>query len=201
MSESKRRRAEIEGLKRAHERWVSGLTPAEHIVAEVSERAYIRIVERKGLVSGCYLLAFFLHELFEEKYGIKVDLIVGWMNDGEWAGVASHAWLEMGGKKVDIALGRTDRPHDQPPGDVVILDRVIRPGIARYTYYREPPGEALTWISDSIARGELPAWVVEEKNREHAQMLHLSKTREGVQTYLRECPSDRSYPALARLLE
>lgn len=201
MSESKRRKAEIEELKQSHEQWVSELTPEERVVAAISERAHARIVRRMELVSACYLLAFFLHELFAEDYGIRTDLIVGWINDGEWPGVASHAWLEMGGKKIDISLGKMDLPESQPVGDVIVLDRVVRPGAARYTYYREAPAEALAYIDEAIRKGEIPAAIVEAKNLEHAYMLELSKTPGGVKRYLSGAPPGRSYSALQRILQ
>ncbi len=201
MSESRRRKAEIAEIKRAHQQWLDGLSTAERVVAEVCERAYVNIVERRGLVAGCYLLAFFLHELFEEKHGISTELVVGWINDGEWSGVASHAWLETNGKKIDLALGRMDMPEAQPTGDVIILDHVLRRGAAHYTYYREAPADATAAIEAGIQSGELPRWIVDSKNTEHAHVLELSKTREGVKTYLLGAPSDRAYSALARAVD
>jgi hypothetical protein len=36
--------------------------------------------------------------------GIENKLMVGWVNDGETDAMASHAWIEIGSKKIDIAL-------------------------------------------------------------------------------------------------
>jgi hypothetical protein len=200
MSESKRRKAEIDRLKQAEREWLGSLAPAEQKSADVARRAHVQLVERRGLVGGCYLLAFFLNELLHDKYSIETDLVVGWVNDGSWPGVTSHAWIELGGKKIDIALTRTEFPESQLPGDLLILDRVVRAGVAKYRYYREPPPEALTYIQQSLQAGELPKEIVEAKNREHLHVLELSNSREGILTFLRGSPSDRAYDVLARLV-
>ena len=201
MSESRRRKAEIAEIKRAHQQWLDGLSTAERVVAEVCERAYVNIVERRGLVAGCYLLAVFLHEKFEEKHRIFTGLVLGWVNDGERSGGASPAWVGMNGKKIDFALGRVDMPEGQPTRDAIILDHVLRRGAAHYTYYREAPADATAAIEAGIQSGELQRWIVESKNTEHAHVLELSKTREGVKTYLLGAPSDRAYSVLARAVD
>ena len=198
MGEAKRRKAEIERLKRAEEEWLIGLTPAERTVAEVARRTHAQLVERRGLIGGCYLLAFFLNELLQSKYSIETELVVGWVNDGTWPGVASHAWIEFGGKKTDISLTRTELPESQIPGDLIILDRVIRPGAAKYVYYREAPPEALQHIQQLVRLGDFPLDGVEAKDREHAYVSDLSKTREGIRTYFGRNPPDRTFEALAR---
>jgi hypothetical protein len=201
MGEAKRRKLEIERLKREDQEWVNNLTPAERTAAQVSQRAYTQIVERKGLVSGCYLLAFFLHEMLHSKYSIQTELIVGWINDGTWPGVGSHAWIELGGKKIDISLTLTEHRDAQPPGDLIVLDRVLRPGTTKYTYCREPTAEAAAFMEAVVRDGVVPSEVVEEKNREHAYVSRMAKTRDGILTYLNEAPPDRTFRVLERLVD
>ena len=142
MGEANRRKAEIDRLKQQEQQWLAGLTPAERTAAEVAARTHSRLVERRGLTGGCYLLAFFLKELLHSKYSVQTDLVVGWVNDGDWPGVTSHAWIELGGKKIEISLTRTEIPESQLPGDLLILDRIVRPGVAKYTYHRTPPSRS-----------------------------------------------------------
>src|SRR5260370_14820953 len=110
MGEAKRRKAEIERLQGADDAWRATLSPIEMQAATIAELAHRRIVEDRGLVSGCYLLAFFLHRYMRNR-GIETKLIVGWVNDGETDARASHAWIEIGGQKIDIALTHTDFPE------------------------------------------------------------------------------------------
>jgi hypothetical protein len=200
MGESRRRKAEIESLKRAQDQWLAGLTPAERTAAEVSERTHTRLVERKGLVGGCYLLAFFLNELLHTGYSVETELVVGWVNDGTWPGLASHAWVELGGKKIDISVTQTDVADSQLTGDLLILDRVVRPGAAKYAYYREAPDKAVEYVQQAVRSGDLPAEAVESKTQEHAYIAGLARTREGIRTYFTRNPPDRTFEALARIV-
>jgi hypothetical protein len=45
----------------------------------VAQQTHTQLVERKGLVGDCHLLAFFLNELLHSKYSIETDLVVGWV--------------------------------------------------------------------------------------------------------------------------
>lgn len=201
MGEARRRKAEIGWLKEAEEAWLRSLKPAERTVADVARRTHKELVERRGLIGGCYLLAFFLNELLLSKYSIETDLIVGWVNDGTWPGAASHAWVEMGGRKIDISLTRTELPEIQPAGDLLILDRAVRPDGVKYTYYREPPREALEYVDQMVRDGHFPRDAVEAKNHEHNYVLGLSKTREGIRTYLGRSPPDRTFEALLKIVD
>jgi hypothetical protein len=200
MGEAQRRKAEIARLKQAEQEWFLSLTPTERTAADVARRAHTQLVERRGLVAACYLLAFFLNELLRSKHAIETDLVVGWANDGSWPGVTSHAWIELGGKKIDISTTKTDMPESHPPGDLLILDRVVRPGIARYAYYREPPPEALAHVEALARQWDLPDDAVDAKSREHEYVLGLSKTRQGILTYFSRNPPDRQFEALARAI-
>ena len=48
----------------------------------------------------CYRISFFLQEFLSEKNGISVDIVIGYVNDGESEIMASHAWLEYESKKI-----------------------------------------------------------------------------------------------------
>lgn len=200
MGEAKRRKAEIQALQSAHQEWLAGLLPTERTGADVALQAYERIVQRKSLVGGCYLLAFFLHEYLHSQRQIQTELVVGWVNDGTWPGMASHAWIELGGKKIDISLVRTEHPDAQVPGDLIILDRIIRPGKARYTYYRERSVEALAHLQQAIRDGYLTAEATERKDKEHSHVLAMSRSPASVRQFLDSAPADRNFRALAALM-
>ncbi len=49
-----------------------------------------------------YRISFFLQEFLRETHDISVDVVVGYVNDGESDIMASHAWLEYNGKKLTL---------------------------------------------------------------------------------------------------
>jgi hypothetical protein len=202
VGEANRRKSEISRLKQESEQWRISLSSDERIVATIGELVYERIVEHSGLVSGCYLLAFFLHEYLRSRHRIESELIVGWVNDGTWDGLTSHGWIEVGRKKVDISLHRTEYPEACPPGDLIILDRIMRPGKAKYTYHRERSAQSLS-TAQEWARGDASrqqALIL--KDQEHEYLFGLSKTNAGVSTYLNSVvPADRRYNALSEMIE
>jgi hypothetical protein len=197
MGEANRRKAEVERLKNADNEWLASLNPTERTVAQVCMRAHAQIVKRAKLVGGCYLLAFFLNELLQARYSIQTDLVVGWVNDGTWAGVGSHAWIELGARKIDIALTLTEHPEAQPSGELIVFDRILRRGATKYTYYRDPPVDALTYIEQRVRAGKIERRIVEEKEREHAYVSDMAKTREGILALLSQAPPNRNFEALA----
>lgn len=133
MGQAKRRSKELEELKGAEERWLATLSPEESVAARISRQAYEHIVVRHQLTGGCYLLAFFPNQYLRKVHQITTEIVVGWINDGTWEGMASHAWLLINGKKIDIALALTEHPDAQIPGDLIILDRIVQRGKARYS--------------------------------------------------------------------
>lgn len=200
MGDAKRRRAEIEKLKSASDAWRSTLTPAELKAASIAERAHSNLVERQKLIGACYLLAFFLRRYMREN-GIKAEAIVGWVNDGTTSLMISHAWIEVGGKKIDIALTLTEDPDVQLPGPLLILDQVIRRGKVAYTYHRAQTAEALSALAE-LRKAAPPrvADFLDRKTAEHLKMEATAKSESLMNAYLDAAPTDRNYAALARAL-
>lgn len=200
MGEAKRRKAEIEKLKNATADWYTTLSQSELQAAKIAELAYARIVEDQRLTGGCYLLAFFLCKYMRAR-GLNAEAIVGWVNDGTSEIMASHAWVEMGGKKIDISLTRTDDEEVQPPGPLLILDRVFRPGRVTYTYHRQQSPESLHEVAK--LRDSAPAYVIQainQKMSEHLKMEATAKQASLIEAYLEAAPRNRNYDALAKML-
>lgn len=200
MGEERRRRAEREQQRRAQEEWLATLPPAEHTAATVSQRAFERIVLRRGFVGSCYLLAFFLNRFLRTQHDIATEVIVGWVNDGTWFGMASHAWILLNGKKIDIALALTEDSDAQPSGDLIILDRVVRTGQVRYSYHREQPPESIAYLQKLVREGDLSSEAVAFKDREHAIAQRVAASPEGIAAFLDAAPPDRNYRALVQVL-
>ena len=197
MGETQRRKVEIDRLKREYADWLETLTQTEREVALVAKRAHERIIEGRRLFGGCYLLAFFLYQYLKLEKGIETTAVVGWVNDGTTPLMISHAWIELGGKKTDIALTHTEHPDAQLSGELILLDHTIRSGKAKYTYHRERSKESMVELLK--LRGVAPV-VVAHKEEEHLQMEAISKSDLLIQTYLNAAPPDRNYKALTQML-
>jgi hypothetical protein len=190
MGEAKKKAAALAG-------WQDKLSPEERIVSAVSQAAYDKIVRRLGAIGVCYRISFFLTEFLLQEHGIRIEPIVGYVNDGESEVMASHAWVEFGGKKIDLSLTLTERPHVQPPGPLVILDRQFKFGRAAYTYHRERSPAALRRVEELM---RVPAYneVVLHKEAEHRQMEAIARSPTLIRVYLDAAPDGLGYEELAR---
>jgi hypothetical protein len=200
VGEAKRRRKEIEKLKGAEEKWLATLSPDESAAARISRQAYEHIVIRHQLTGGCYLLAFFLNQYLRKMHHIATNIVVGWINDGTWEGMASHAWLLLNGKKIDIALAMTEHPDAQIPGDLIILDRIVQQGKAHYSYHREESAESRAYVKSRVREGSFPSELIEQKDREHAMVKNAAASEEGIASFLNSAPANRNYEALSHMM-
>ncbi|UDM18913.1 hypothetical protein [Vogesella sp. XCS3] len=197
MGEAARRKAEILVIKAQGDIWLAGLSSEEKAIAAVAQRTYDGIVGRLGMTEGCYNLAFFLQAYLQRVHGIKVDVVVGWVNDGQWGGATSHAWIEYQGKKIDISLNKTSNPEAAPPGDMIILDRVVHPGKVSYTYWPTLPDHAAAVLSEMAADHPEVGAIIDHKNREHERMQALARMPGGADLYFKDAPPNCSYSFLA----
>jgi hypothetical protein len=198
MGEAKRRKAEIDALRRASTEWREGLTPSEVIIADVAERLHQRLVIERGFVGGCYHLAFFLRIYLRRQHGIDVTPIVGYVNDGTGPIMASHAWVEFNGKKTDLSLSRTEHAAFQPTGAFIVLDHVVRKGETIHTYHLERSAEVLIAEAELAKTGERARRAVEQKDAEHALMLSRVADDASIERYLAAAPANLNYEALAQ---
>lgn len=197
MGEAKRRAKEIAVLKERVDAWRAGLTPTEIVIAETAERLDARLVRGVPFTEGCYHLAFFMtHHLALQ--GITVKPVIGWINDGQWDGVASHAWIEYDGKITDASLTCTSHPEAVPTGALIVQGFVLRPGQASYTYFQNEAPEAermRKWVASQ------PQWasIQAHKEAEHQQMLKIAQ--DGLfEHYLTMAPVGSRYADIAKLI-
>lgn len=200
MGEASRRKAEINQLKERNSIWFNSLSETERVVADVAQRAYEKIVVGMGMTEGCYHLSFFMNAFLRLEHDIETKVVVGWVNDGEWAGAASHAWLIFEGKKVDISLHRTSHPDVQLPGDLIILDHVIKNGQVQYEYWLAMPESAQNALIEMTDRNSYLRDAIANKHVEHARMVSFANSTDGALKYLEGAPTDSSYASLARLI-
>ncbi len=190
MGQAKRRGAEIE-------KWLASLSPEEAQVADAAQRLLVRFIDPREATGMCYRLTYFLHLYLTEK-GIETTPIIGYVNDGTDDVFMSHAWLEYGGKKIDLTLGRPERPELNPAGDILLLDFPVRRA-RKYSYHLTKSAEAIAveseWLKDP--RG---AAVVRHKTAEHEAMEKRAKSEAEMRAFLDLAPDGFTYDRLASII-
>lgn len=198
MSEAKRRKKEIEALKADVTAWKKSLDVQEKEILDLAVKLDEKLVRGMKFYEGCYHLAFFMSKYLHE-IGIKVKPVIGWVNDGTWDGVASHAWIEYQGKKTDVSLGYTLRPDAQPTGSMIVHDRPIRKGMAMYCYFRNDDKDALERLEKLRADPQFSRMVM-EKDAQHRYMLSIAESG-NFDTYLSQAPAGLRYHDICELLK
>lgn len=198
MGEAKRRSAEISKLKEAEKSWRESLSDQESEILLLAKRLDERLVRGRQFSEGCYHLAFFMTHYLSNK-NIEVTPIIGWVNDGAWEGLASHAWIEFEGKKIDASLTYTSHGEAQPTGNLIVLDHVLRKGAANYTYYKnDDPAvkDKLDWMKS------IPEFkdVFSHKETEHQEMMAIANDNK-IKEYLSLAPQGGRYKDIADLIE
>lgn len=199
MGEAKRRAGEIARLKAEMADWKDALVGAEKEILTLAERLDERLVRGQKFSQGCYHLAFFM-TLYLRERGIEVEPVIGWVNDGTWKGVTSHAWVEFMGRKTDASLGCTQDPALQPTGGLLVLDKIIRKGMADYRYFKndDPAVQAGIEYMHSHPDPDLRAGIA-FKEQQHRKMLDIAQNDE-IAAYLSKAPAWGRYENLSNLV-
>ena len=198
MGEAKRRKAEIAGQKILHDIWRASLSSDEQTISKVAERLDERLIRGMNFIGGCYHLAFFMTRYFASQ-GILVKPVVGWVNDGQWDGMTSHAWIEYEGKRTDISLNRSEYPEFQPPGATIVLDHFIRPGVVEYSYFIHGDSIVEMALAKMRTSGNYDD-VLPYKEAEHQRMLQIAVSDNEMDAYLRMAPRNTNFEALSALI-
>jgi hypothetical protein len=80
---------------------------------------------------------------------------------------------------------------------LVILDRNVTTGRALYTYRRERSAAAKR-AAEALMKDPRFGHLIRAKEREHEQMLTISKTPAAIRAYLDGAPDGLDYEALAQ---
>jgi hypothetical protein len=182
----------------AAEAWRNALPKQQKVIAEVCERVFGRFVVPAKATGMCYRLAFFLTTLLRVEHGIEVEPGVGYVNDGDGEAMASHAWIEFANKRTDLSLAFTEHPDVQHPGEVLILDRVVRAG-HRYTYHRSRTPTALAAAAYAASDTRF-AEALAQKEAEHIAMVARAKYSQLMRAYLDAAPDGFDFERLAGLV-
>lgn len=195
MGQARQKKLAGQSFEQLYQEWISTLSNEEVAIADVASQVHKKIVKEGGMTGGCYHLSFFLKRYLKKEKNIDVDVVVGWVGEDSWDGVASHAWVEFKGKKIDIALNNTARPDIVPTGDFILLDRVIRKGGTTYSYHRDIPGYAQRALADMATRPETAA-SLRETHANHARMSSMVDDNNAIDEYLNTVPTGGNYEQL-----
>lgn len=198
MGQARQRKLERQQFDAISGAWLLSLGTEERAIADVATRLHQRVVMQGGMTGGCYHLSFFMKRYLKKQRNIDADVVIGWVGEPSWRGVASHGWLEFAGKKIDIALSRTENPDILPTGDFILLDRVILPGAARYSYHREVPASARETLTSMALTAET-AQESRDIHVRHRRMLAMVDDDEAIDSYLENTPSGLNYRTLTLL--
>jgi hypothetical protein len=191
MGQAKRRGADIQ-------KWLASLSPEERQIADVAQRLLLRFIDPSEATGMCYRLTYFLHLYLVDK-GIKTTPVVGYVNDGTDDAFVSHAWFVYEAKKIDLTLGRAERPDLNPPGDILILDFPFRRA-GKYTYHLAKSAAAIAveneWLMDP--RG---AEIVRQKAAEHEVMERRALNPQDMRVFLDQAPDGLTYSRLASIID
>lgn len=198
MGQARQRKLMAKKIESLDRQWLLSLSSKERAIVDVACRIHQRIVLEGGMWGGCYHLSFFLKRYLKRERNIDVDVVVGWVSEDSWTGVASHCWVEFEGRKIDMALSCTENPQVLPTGGFILLDRVLLQGMADYRYHREVPEQA----EETLIQLALAPETAEESrqaHRQHRQMAAIAADDQAMDTYLSERTGGRDYRTLALL--
>ncbi|MBK8185994.1 MAG: hypothetical protein IPK77_01320 [Cellvibrio sp.] len=174
----------------------------ENEVASFAGKVHRILVKKHGLNSACYLLTFFIYKYCKEVIGIETKIVIGWVNDGTWNGVSSHAWIEYNGKKIDVSLSVTADETISPSGDAVVLDEIIESGSVSYSYFYDVPESAKnTYAQLKKSANQQILNFINSKEKEHKMMKEISRSDTLIDQFFDNAPSSRRYNALKSLVE
>ncbi|MEE1922703.1 hypothetical protein V0R50_10650 [Pseudomonas sp. 148P] len=198
MGQARQRKLLAQKFESLDREWLLSLSVEDRFIVDTATRIHRAVVMEGGMWGGCYHLSFFLKRYLKKERNIDVDVVIGWVGEDSWNGVASHGWVESRGRRIDMALSRTENPDVLPTGSFIVLDRVLLKGMVDYRYYPEIPEHA----KETLVRMALqPETSVESKqaHARHRQMLSMVEDDQAIDAYLDTVSSGVNYRALALL--
>ncbi len=196
MGEAKRR---AKAYANAKESLLSSAGGDDLVVANAAITLFERFIEPKRYAGGCYVTAMFL-ALYLREHTINAEPVIGYVNDGTDDIFMSHAWLEHEGRKVDLTIHLTEYEDAQLPGDLLVLDHVLRPGKVQHTYSRELTAAAQAEY-EAMAADPQMKMLLQHKDQEHRQMQERASDPEKMQAFLEAAPLGLRFSDMREVLD
>lgn len=179
VGESKRKGNGLKGF-------VANLTSDEKTTYDLAQRLLKGLIKPKGMRGACYRVSVLLNRILLIEYGVESEVVLGWINDGDDVFI-SHAWLEVGGKKVDLMA---ERPmHEESNrGPTIILDHVFK-GSSNITYSYHLHKTPAALAVDAAMAAEDPGYLemLRFKDAEHAKIAAAIASNSDKDAFLDEC--------------
>lgn len=179
--------------------WFRQLDKEAQIVARTALRLH-SFLDRQQVAERCDFVAFSLHEYLRRRWRIHTDVVVGYLGNDRTPVRRSHAWLDHRGMRIDVAMEQGSWNGGALPRDALVLDRVIRFGIAQNSYHLQPSPETLQMHERFAARSPESAEFVAQKQQEHRDMLRRAQDDLAMWTWLQFAPEPLSYAAVERVM-
>lgn len=176
--------------------WTSSLTADENVAREAAENLLRRFILPESSTGMCYRMTYLLHLYLSEKAVPSVP-VVGWVTDPRDDLAISHAWVEVGGKKIDLTIGLVS-DDSMLEGNVLVLDKTVIPG-SEYEYFPDKLQQHLdadAGVSDPRHRA-----ILSHKNIEHQEMKLRSTDPQAMRAWLDKAPDGWTYELLKARIE
>lgn len=196
MGQAKRR---TEAYERAKVAFLEATSGDARVVGETAIKLFDRFVFPNKFSGGCYQITATLHRYLSIELGIPTRPVVGYVNDGTDDVMISHAWLEYQGLVSDLTLVVTNPAIGQPPGDLLILGKSLKPGQLHYSYHTKLNDAALT-VLEGMKRDPETAQIIETKEAEHKMMTRCFQNSDDLTAYLDAAPEAHSYAKMTSVL-
>jgi hypothetical protein len=166
--------------------FLSSMNADEKTTYDLTQRLLNGFIKPKVMHGACYRVSVLLNRILASEYCVASDVVLGWINDGDNIFI-SHAWLEVGGKKVDLMA---ERPmHEESNrGPTIILDRAFRGSSnITYSYHRNKTSAALAVDAAMAAEDPFYRTMLGVKDAEHAKIATAIASDSAKDAFLDEC--------------
>jgi hypothetical protein len=183
----------------AKESLLSSVGGDDLVVANAAITLFERFIATKRYTCGCYVTAMFL-ALYLREHTINAEPVIGYANDSTDDIFMSLAWLEHGGRKVDLTIHLTDYADAQLPGDLLVLDHVLRPSNVQHTYSRELTAAAQAQY-EAMAADPQMKMLLQHKDQEHWQMQDRASDPEKIKAFPEAAPLGLRFSDMRQVLD
>lgn len=166
--------------------FLSHLTVGEKTTYDLTQRLLNGLIKPKGMHGACYRVSVLLNRILAKEYGVASNVVLGWINDGDDIFI-SHAWLEIGGKKVDLMAERPMYGASNR-GPTIILDHVFKGSSnITYSYHLDKTPTALAVDAKMAADDPHYRDMLSVKDAEHAKIAAAIESDSAKDAFLDEC--------------
>jgi hypothetical protein len=183
----------------ARRAWIDSLSPTDNAAREAAEALLDNFVKPAKATGMCYRMTYFLH-LYLAELGIPSIPIVGWVTDGRDELAISHAWVDVGGRKIDVTLVHASPEIDSIAGKALILDRPVGAG-ADYAYFPHKERRHLDADEEAATISTEVRRLIAYKQDQHAEMAKRAGDAGEMRRFLDAASDGITYERLKAIVQ